>query len=248
MSIAQTWPDFKMYCTTIGPGRGRPERPAQCVFCDGARVWFNGWRMVLITLMIDGQPHRPADWVSLQRVRCARRECKRSWTLRPPWLYPHRSLEPDVAEAAALVYLLDGRATYNSVAAAFGCAWITVWRWVGWLAALVPPAVLLARAARLDARGAEPAALPRVVPAASRARSPRRAQLVERAAHVLVALVLLHRAQPEPPADASALRWFLLAEFLTFRRLAYLTRPGFSPALKISSRPPPGVHGRHGPS
>ena len=60
---------------------------------------------VLITLLVDGQPHRPLEWVPLQRIRCAR--CIRSWTLRPPWLYPHRSLEPDLAEAAALAYLLD---------------------------------------------------------------------------------------------------------------------------------------------
>ena len=246
MSIARVACDFKTYCDEIGPGRGRPPRPAQCVFCDGAWVWFNGWRLVLITLMVDGQPYRPADWVPLQRVRCARRECGRGWTVRPPWLYPHRSLEPGVAEAAALVYLLDARATYASVATAFGCAWITVWRWVGWLAALVTPAALLARAARLDARGAEPAILPRVVPAASRARSVRRARTVVQAAHVVVALALLHRAQPEPPTDPSPLRWWLVAEFLAVRRLAYLTRSGFSPALKISLRPPSAVHGRHG--
>ncbi len=226
MSIALAWCDFKAYCAEMGPGRGRPPRPAQCVFCEGARVWFNGWRLVLITLLVEGQPHRPGDWVPLQRVRCARRECRRSWTLPPPWLYPHRSLEPDVAEAAALTYLLDSRATYVSVATAFGCAWITVWRWVGWIAALVAPAVLLARAARFDAGGGvAPSALPRAVAAAARARSAARARTVLQAAQVLVALALVHRAQPEPPADPSPLRWWLAAEFLAVRRLALLTRP-----------------------
>ena len=144
MSIALPWSEFKAYCEEVGPGRGRPARPGQCVFCDGARVWFNGWRQVWITRLVDGRPHRPADGVPLQRVRCARRECGRSWTLRPPWLYPHRSLEPDLAEIAALKYLLDPRATYVSVAAAVACSWITVWRWVGWIAALGTPAALLA--------------------------------------------------------------------------------------------------------
>ena len=102
MSIAQAWCEFKTYGEQIGPDRGRPRRPAQCVFCDGPRVWFNGWRLVLITLLVEGQPHRPGEGVALQRVRCARRECRRSWTLRPAWLYPHRSLEPDVAEAAEI--------------------------------------------------------------------------------------------------------------------------------------------------
>jgi len=223
MSIAPTWCDFKTYCEAIGPGRGRPARPGPCVFCDGERVWFNGWRRVLITLLVDGQPHRPDDWVPLQRVRCGRRECGRSWTLRPGWLYPHRSVEPDVAEAAALAYLLQPHATYATVARAVGCAWITVWRWVGWIAGLVAPAVLLARAARLDAAGADPAVLPREVSAAARARSVARARAVEQAAHVLVALALWHRAQPEPPADPSPLRWWLVTEFLAVRRVARLT-------------------------
>ena len=41
MSFALAWCDFKTYCEEIGPGRGQPPRPAQCVFCDGLRVWFN---------------------------------------------------------------------------------------------------------------------------------------------------------------------------------------------------------------
>ena len=77
MSIALAWCDFKTYCEEIGPGRRQPPRPAQCVFCDGLRVWFNGWRRVLPTLLVDGRPYRPAEWVALRRVRCARRECGR---------------------------------------------------------------------------------------------------------------------------------------------------------------------------
>jgi hypothetical protein len=72
MSITPTWCDFKTYVEEIGFGRGSPARPGQCPFCEGARVWFNGCRRVLITLMADGQPHRPDDWVPLQRVRCGR--------------------------------------------------------------------------------------------------------------------------------------------------------------------------------
>jgi hypothetical protein len=223
MSIAPTWCDFKTYCDTIGPDRGRPPRPAQCVCCDGQHVWFNGWRRVLITLVVDGQAYRLDDWVPLQRVRCGRRECGRSWTLRPAWLYPHRSFEPDVAEAAALAYLLTPYTSYTVVARAVGCAWITVWRWVGWIARLATPAALLAQAARLDPAGADPAALPPAVPAAARARSAARARAVERAAHVLIALALLHRAQPEPAADPSPLRWWLVAEFLAVRRVAHLS-------------------------
>lgn len=239
MSIALPWSEVKAYSEEIGPDRGRPPRPVACMFCDGPRVWFNGWRRVWITLLVEGQPYRPAEGLPLQRVRCARRECRRSWTLRPSWLYPHRSLEPDLAEAAAWTSLVDPRATYVGVATGFGCSWVTVWRWVGWLAALLTPAALLARVAHLDARGARPEMLPRTVAAQTRARSSRRARTVGRAAQILTALVLLHRAQPEPPADPSPLRWFLLGEFLRVRRLARLTQPGFSPALNISAWRPP---------
>jgi hypothetical protein len=236
MSIALPWSEFKAYVAEVGPGRGRVARPAQCVFCDGGRVWFNGWRRVLVTPLVDDQPHRLMDWLPLQRVRCAQPPCGRSWTLRPPWLYPHRSLEPDLAETAALAYLADPQATYRSVAQRAGCSWGTVWRWVGWLATLVTPAAVLARVARLAPHAAVPALLPRMVAAAARARSRRRAAAVLRAAQVLVAVAMLHRAQPEPAPDPSPLRWFLLDEFLAFRRLARLTQPGFSPAFDLARR------------
>jgi hypothetical protein len=48
---------------------------------------------------------------------------------------------------------------------------------------------------------------------------------VLQAAQVLVALAWLQRAQPEPPADPSPLRWWLIGEFLAVRRIAYLARP-----------------------
>jgi hypothetical protein len=174
MSIALPWSEFKAYVTEVGPGLGRVARPGQCLFCDGERVWFNGWRWVLVTLLVDGQPHRLTDWLPLQRVRCGQPPCGRSWTLRPPWLYPHRSLEPDLAETAALTYLADPQATYRSVAQRVGCSWGTVWLWVGWLASLVTPAAVLARVARLTPHGAVPGLLPRAVAAAARARSRRR--------------------------------------------------------------------------
>jgi hypothetical protein len=220
MSIALPWSEFKAYVAEVGPGRGRVARPAQCVFCDGERVWLNGWRRVLVTLLVDTQPHRLTDWLPLQRVRCAQPPCGRSWTLRPPWLYPQRSLEPDLAETAALAYLVEPQATYWSVAQRVGCSWGTVWLWVGWLARLVTPAAVLARVAHLAPHAAIPALLPRTVAAAARARSRRRADAVLRASQVLVALAMFHRAQPEPPPDPSPLRWFLLDEFLAFRRVA----------------------------
>ncbi len=56
MSIAPTWCDFKTYCEEIGPGRGRPARPGQCLFCEGERVWFND---ALGFATCDSLHHRP---------------------------------------------------------------------------------------------------------------------------------------------------------------------------------------------
>ncbi len=100
---------FKSYQAAIGPGRGRPERPRACPFCDGERVWFDGWRQVFVVVFTDGAAHRFDDGIWIQRACCA--GCGSSWPLRPPFLYPHRLLEPDVAEAAALMYLSEAGAT-----------------------------------------------------------------------------------------------------------------------------------------
>ena len=51
-SIELGWARFKSYLEVIGPGR--PERP----FCDGERVWFDGWRCVFAVVLADGTPHR----------------------------------------------------------------------------------------------------------------------------------------------------------------------------------------------
>jgi hypothetical protein len=235
MSIVLPWSEFKSYEARFGPGRERPPRPDGCVFCAFERVWFDGWRKIAVTVLADdGTPCRAAEGVYLQRARCARRECGHSWTIRPPWAYVHRSIEPDVAEAAAFAYLADPDMTYRRVAALFHCAWVTVWLWVTWVSALATPAALLSRVARVDRRAAMPEVMRHQVAAAARARTQRRARLLLRAYQVLTALALLHRAQPEPPSDPSPLRWFLQGEFLAFRRKAPVTRRGFSPAFDIS--------------
>ncbi len=217
---------------------GRPPRPASCAWCEGARIWFDGWRIVHTILLADGRCHRFDNGLPLQRVACA--ACGRSWTLRPAWLYPHRSFEPDVAEAAALAYLGDPGATYAATAQAFGCATSTVWRWVGWVAELGEPASVIAATARIDP--ATPAAdlVPREVPQDHpKAQSAARHRALLGALQLLVALALFARAQVHPPDDPSALRFWLVARFRTLGQLALLTRPGFSPPLKNGARGPP---------
>lgn len=239
MSIAVLWVEIKTYVESIGPGLGTPPRPDRCVFCGEGRVWFDGWRLVRITVLVDGKPRREPAGVQLKRVRCARKECERSWTIRPPWCYPHRSYQPDVVEAAASRYL-SGEDSYATVASAFDCSWVAIWLWVGWLASLVNSAEIIARVARQIGGSIAAGLIPVTASAAGRARSPGRQRSVLSALQVLAALTLLHRSQPEPPSDPSPLRWFLTGEFLTFRKEALVTRPGFSPASCVGARAPPG--------
>lgn len=101
-SIARAWPEIKSYAASMGPGRGRPPRPSACTRrgCPPDRIWYDGWRLVFVTVLVEGQPLRLDDGLWVQRVACA--GCWTSWTVRPAFLYPHRSYAPDVVEAASV--------------------------------------------------------------------------------------------------------------------------------------------------
>jgi hypothetical protein len=174
----------------------------------------------------------------LQRVTCA--ACDRSWVLRPAWLYPHRSFEPDVAEDAALAYLTEPAGTYATVAEASGCATSTAWRWVSWVAGLAEPATVIAATARIDPTTPAADLVPREVPEDHpKARSEARYRVLLRALQLLVALAAFARVQVHPPDDPSALRFWLVARFRASGEIALLTRPGFSPRLENPGRGPP---------
>lgn len=237
-SIVLDWIEINTYCASVGPGRGRPARPTACPLCDGGRVWFDGWRQVFAVVLVDGAVHRFSDGLWLQRGKCA--SCRHSWPLRPPWVYPHRSFEPDAVEGAALAYLADARATYRAVASRWCCSARSVWRWVGWCGTLANPPAVLAEAARLAPAAPSAEVIPREVPQVGRkARSQARAGTLLAALQLLVALLVLTRAQPHPPDDPSPLRWWLQDRFLRFRQVVKLTRPVPSPAMPQMVRGPP---------
>ena len=237
-SILLDWIEIKRYAEAIGPERDRPPRPQSCPWCDATRIWFNGWRQVFVVVLTDGAPHRFDDGLWLQKVKC--RGCRTGWTLRPPWLYPHRSLQPDVAESAALAYLSNPEARYRSVAALHGCSVRSVRRWVGWSATLADPAVLVSQAARLQPETSAADIIPKAVPQDHpKARNVSRAQVLLVALQVMVALVALSQAQPHPPDDPSALRWWLNDRFLRFRQVITLTADRASPPVPHPARAPP---------
>lgn len=237
-SIVLPWADIKSYLAEIGPGVGRPPRPTGCVRCPGTWIWYDGWRRVFSVLLVDGRAGRVDDGLPLQRVACA--VCWTSWTLWPSFLYPARQFAPDVNEAAGLAYLVEPHATYVKVGSRYGCSWTAVWRWVGWLGRLVPPEEILGAIVRMD--GASPALdlVPRAVPQDHRkAYSSERAAVLLRAYRTLVLLCLLTRVMRCPPAEPSALRWFLWAAFQVFPRPIRLGEAARSPAFDIDRRGPP---------
>lgn len=241
-SIVLGWTECKTYLTTIGPGIGRPERPCACPFCDGKRVWFDGWRLVFSAVLAGGEPHRFDEGLWLQRVVCA--GCDTSWALLPPFLYPSRSLEPDLAEAAALSYLSEPKATYEKTGQGFGCSASTVWRWVGWIAGLSLARVLLAQAEQLSGAGESAALMPREVPQDhAKAHSPGRGRTLLDALQTLCALVVWSRAQPAPFEDPSPLRVWLVERFRVFRELHRLTPANSSPPLEGRPTGPPATRG-----
>lgn len=206
--------------------------------CSGERIWFDGWRVVHTIVLEGGQRSRFEEGLPLQRVTCS--ACARSWTLRPAWLYPHRSFEPDVAEAAALAYLTEPSATYGAVAAAFGASTSTAWRWVSWVGGLAEPASVIAETARIEPGTPAADLVPReIAQDHPKARSEARYRVLLRALQLLVALAAFARVQAHPPDDPSALRFWLVARFRASGEVALLTRPGFSPPLENSARGPP---------
>ncbi len=243
-SIALGSTEHKTYVEAVGPGRGRPDRPALCPFCDGTRVWFNGWRIVFCVVLADGRSHRFDEGLPVQRVLCA--GCRTSWALRPGFLYPRRSLEPDVAEAASSSYLSEASATYDKTAQAYRCSPRTVWRWISWLAGLVAVPAVLSEVERRMGSGRSPDLMPRVVPQDHRkAYSTAREQTLLLALQVLSALVLWSRAQPVPPTDPSPLRSWLHHRFRAFREIHRSTGAHLSPRLPEDSTGPPRIDGRH---
>lgn len=237
-SISLGCPEFKTYVANIGPGREHPEPPRECPFCDGARIWLDGWRLVFCVVLLDGEPFRFDDGLPLQRVVCA--SCRVSWTLRPAFLYPHRSFEPDVVEAAGFDYLSDPAATYEKTARDHGCSPRSVWRWVSWLAVVVQARALLATAERLSGAGQSAALIPREVSQDhAKAHSPERAATLLSAFQALCALAVWARAQPAPPEDSSPLRFWLFERFRAFRELHRLTSGISSPPLPGDCTGPP---------
>lgn len=222
-SMVLPWVEIKEYAAGIGRRQVRPERPKSCPFCDGPKVWFNGWRTVHVIVLVEGSPCRFDDGLELQRVVCA--SCSTSWTLQPPFLYPHRSFGLDVVEKASTSYLMNPEGTYAAVAAAYSCSPRSVWRWVGWLAKLVSPAAVLAQAEQAQCTGESAALIPRAVPQHHlKAYSFARYAVLLLALQTLYAFNIWLRALAVPAADHSGLRVHLIEKLRIIGEVHLLLR------------------------
>ena len=112
------------------------ECPSDCVFCDGTRVTFDGWRWRSASVLVDDEV------VFLDGVQCATPGCRRSWTLRPPGLLPRRHFQAGLVAHATSGYLFDAAASQAQIAAEHTCSRRSLGRWLGYVGQVAAPADL----------------------------------------------------------------------------------------------------------
>ena len=120
------------------------DKPSNCIFCEGTRVYWNGQRERTASVL------RGDDVVYLteilcKRVKCAKPECKRSWTLRPPGLMPRRHYQLCVVARGTSKFLFETHETLTSVADDHQCSRRTVGRWFNWIAGIAEYSDLIRR-------------------------------------------------------------------------------------------------------
>jgi hypothetical protein len=120
------------------------DKPCCCPFCQGRRIYWNGYRERSASVIEMDRVVYLSD-VLCRRLKCADRQCKKSWTLRPPGLMPRRHYQLCVVASAARQFLFDPHSTLSSVAAAHQCCRRTVGRWLRWLSGIAKPSALIRR-------------------------------------------------------------------------------------------------------
>lgn len=158
------------------------ERPAECISCDGRRVWWNGDRLRSATGTVDGRPVT-VPCFRCRRVRCEK--CKKSWALIPPGLLPGRHFDLSVGAGALADYLFEPEQSLTSAAMKAGMSSRTLGRFRDFVAELVSGDLL----DRLIAKVSRAPILSWVLPVADAERKAkrdaRRRSILDRAARVL---------------------------------------------------------------
>jgi hypothetical protein len=131
----------------------RVEKPCRCIFCEGTRLYWNGYRERSASVLIGDEVVYFAD-ILCKRVKCAEPECNRSWTLRPPGLMPRRHYQLCVVGHGVIQFFSDPRETLTSVAEAHCCSRRTIGRWLHWIAGIADPSDLLRRLSHISKKAA----------------------------------------------------------------------------------------------
>jgi hypothetical protein len=120
----------------------RVEKPGSCIFCHGDRLYWNGYRERSASVLIGDEVVYLAD-ILCKRVKCAKPECNRSWTLRPSGLMPRRHYQLCVVAHGIIKFFSDPHETLTSVADAHCCSRRTIGRWLHWIAGIAEASDLL---------------------------------------------------------------------------------------------------------
>jgi hypothetical protein len=165
-------------------------KPGCCPLCQGSRIYWNGYRERSASVL-DGDKVAYLSDVLCRRVKCANRQCKKSWTLRPPGLMPGRHYQLCVVASALREVLFQPQSTLTSVAAAHQCCRRTLGRWLHWIAGIAKPSILIRRLHRLGTLSSTELF---AVRDNSRAMGTRSRKIFERTARVFCLLEALGRA------------------------------------------------------
>lgn len=120
------------------------EKPRTCVFCEGARIYWNGQRERTASVLTGDEVVYLTD-ILCKRVKCAEPKCKRSWTLRPSGLMPRRHYQLCVVAHGTSKFLFEPHETLTSVADEYQCSRRTVGRWLNWIAGIAEYSELIGR-------------------------------------------------------------------------------------------------------
>jgi len=120
-------------------------RPECCIYCEGQAVSWRGSSLRSASVLVDDGERSEVvhhNDIANRRVQCKTVGCGRSWTLRPPGLFPRRHYQLCVVAAATSQYLFQTDVSREAVAAAHGCSRRTLGRWIVWESQIAKPADL----------------------------------------------------------------------------------------------------------
>lgn len=120
-------------------------KPERCIYCTCLKVSWRGSRTRTASVQVEGPEQTLVVYlhdIACRRVKCCTEGCRRSWTLRPPGLFPRRHYQLCVVASATSQYLFAEHASLGAVAAAHNCSVRSLGRWIEWEAQIAKPAEL----------------------------------------------------------------------------------------------------------